>query len=65
MCDIVNHKGTVIYEDLQRSLFGEVYNVKLAGKLFNVPKEELVNYIDENSKYYNNFHPNNSNNNTK
>lgn len=62
MCDIVNHKNAVIYEDVQRSLFGEVYNVKLAGKLFNVPKEDLINYIDENSKYYNTF---NSNNNTK
>ena len=53
MHDIVNHKNTVIYEDVQRSLFGEVYNVKLAGRLFNVPIENLVNYIDESSKYYN------------
>lgn len=61
--DIVNNENTIIYEDMQIDFFGERYNVKSAGRVLNIPKEELLNYLDKKSRYYNLF--NNDNKKTK
>lgn len=63
--DIINHKDTIIFDDVQKTFFGDIYNVKLAGKNLNIEREKIADLVDENSKYYDKFHIDNTQNDNK